>query len=91
MAKTAAPNAIPTLAMFLAPKPVIGGAVIVGLEEPEEPEEPDELEELLPVVELPDIVKLAHVMRVVFAKWTVMERLPKNAPIPGRVEAYKSV
>lgn len=32
-------------------------------------------------------VKLAHVMRVVLAKWKTKERFPKKAPIPLRVEA----
>jgi len=35
--------------------------------------------------------KLAQVMRVVLAKWTTMERLPKKAPMPERVEAKSSV
>jgi hypothetical protein len=39
-----------------------------------------------PPTELPVRVKFAQVIRVLLAKWTVMDRFPKKAPIPGRVE-----
>jgi hypothetical protein len=75
MARAAAPNAIPTLAIFFAPRPVkIAGGVAVAVVLP-------------PLVGLPTNVKLAHVMRVLFAKWKVTERLPKKEPRPGRVDA----
>jgi len=40
----------------------------------------------VPPTELPASVKLAQVIRVLFAKWTVMDRFPKKEPRPGRVE-----
>ncbi len=43
-----------------------------------------------PPTELPVRVKFAQVIRVVLAKWTVMDRFPKKAPIPGRVEGKSS-
>ena len=39
---------------------------------------------------LPSSAKLAQVILVLFAKWTTTERLPKKAPIPGRMEANGS-
>jgi hypothetical protein len=74
---------MPTLAIFLAPKPAkttVGVAVA---------------EVLLPVVggivALPTKVKFAHVIRVLFAKWKVIDRLPKKEPRPGRVDEKRSV
>jgi hypothetical protein len=40
----------------------------------------------VPPTELPARVKLAQVIRVLFAKWRVIDRFPKNEPRPGRVE-----
>lgn len=34
--------------------------------------------------------KLAHVMRVLLAKWTTKERLPKNEPGPSTIEVNGS-
>ena len=56
---------------------------------PEGAADPVELFPLPPTV-LPTSVKLAQVIRVVFAKWTTKERLPKKAPIPFTVEANSS-
>jgi hypothetical protein len=39
----------------------------------------------------PFSVKLAHVIRVLFAKWMVSDRFPKKEPSPGRVDAKRSV
>jgi hypothetical protein len=36
-------------------------------------------------------VKFAQVMRVLFPKWTAMDRLPKKAPSPGTVVAKSSM
>jgi hypothetical protein len=51
----------------------------------------------LPVTELfagkvapPTSAKLAQEILVLFEKWTTKERLPKKAPMPGRMEAYGS-
>lgn len=38
----------------------------------------------------PTSSKLAQVILVLFEKWTTTERLPKKAPIPGRIEANGS-
>jgi hypothetical protein len=35
--------------------------------------------------------KLAHVIRVLFAKWITKERFPKKAPMPSTVEAKSSL
>jgi hypothetical protein len=40
----------------------------------------------VPPTEFPVRLKFAQVIRVVLAKWTVMDRFPKKAPIPGRVD-----
>ena len=34
----------------------------------------------------PDFEKLAQVMRVLFAKWMTIDRLPKKAPMPSCVD-----
>jgi hypothetical protein len=44
----------------------------------------------VPPTKFPRRVKLAQVIRVVFAKWTVKERFPKNDPKPSCVEAKSS-
>ena len=38
----------------------------------------------------PASAKLAQVILVLFEKWTTTERLPKKAPMPGRIEANGS-
>jgi hypothetical protein len=40
----------------------------------------------VPPTDVPANSKFAQVIRVLFAKWTVMDRFPKKAPMPGRVE-----
>ncbi len=42
------------------------------------------------VVVAADNTKFAQVIRVLLPKWTVMDRLPKKAPIPAVVEAKSS-
>ena len=62
--------------------------------EPLEPEEDAVLAEdpfvtvvpLTAAVPLAYRVKLAQAMRVLFAKWTTMLRLPTKEPVPGMVE-----
>jgi hypothetical protein len=48
--------------------------------------EPADVVVFAPPTELPARVKLAQVIRVVLAKWRVIDRFPKKEPRPGRVE-----
>jgi hypothetical protein len=66
--------------MFFALAPVKTGGVAVAVALPPTG--------VVPVpVSPPTIVKLAQEIRVLFAKWKVIDRLPKKEPSPGRVDA----
>lgn len=47
--------------------------------------------ELPAEVSAPERTKLAQVILVLLAKWTTIERLPKNEPRPWTVDAKSSV
>jgi len=82
---------IETVFWLPAPKPVTwSGDDLVGEADPVEVAEPDPFVPVPPTL-LPTRVKFEHVILVLFAKWTVRDKFPRNAGFVDRVLAKSSV